>query len=162
MVSEAIEAVGDAGDDCLCLREFQPAFLHALLHAGFALTFQPLFRGAGDDAVVGIPDHVHLAAIGCLAGWLGELLLEPAFKTIQCEVGQDWGGYTSYKVANMLVEFATSMPRTQLRPSYGDGFLGAPLQTRQALEHPAPREQGGRRGTSNTHPHHNPGGAPLI
>ena len=44
------------------------------------------------------------------------------------------GVYTSYKVANMLVEFSTSIPRTQLRPGYGDGFLGAPLQRRQALE----------------------------
>jgi hypothetical protein len=37
--------------------------------------------------------------------------------------------YTSYKVANMLVEFSTNIPRTQLRPGYGDGFLGAPLHT---------------------------------
>ena len=58
--------------------------------------------------------------------------------------------YTSYKVANMLVEFSTSIPRTQLRPSYGDGFLGAPLQTEQPLRSPTPREQGGQRGTSST------------
>jgi hypothetical protein len=108
---------------------FQPAFPHELLHAGFDLTFQQLFRGAGDDEVVGIPDHVHLAAIGCLAGWLGELLLEPAFKTIQCEVGQDWGGYTSYKVANLPIEFSSNIPRAHLRPGYGDGFRGAPLET---------------------------------
>src|SRR5262252_2234682 len=36
--------------------------------------------------------------------------------------------YTPYKVANPLLEFSTSIPRTQLRPSYGEGFLGAPLQ----------------------------------
>ena len=95
MVSEEIEAVVYAGDDGLCLREFQPAFLHELLHEGFDLTFQQLFRGAGDDEVVGIPDHVHLAAIGCLAVWRGELLLEPAFETIQREVGQDRGGDTA-------------------------------------------------------------------
>ena len=59
--------------------------------------------------------------------------------------------YTSYKVANMLVEFSTSIPRTQLRPGYGDGFLGAPLQMRQALENPTPREQGEQRGSSSTH-----------
>jgi hypothetical protein len=26
-----------------------------------------------------------------------------------------------------VLEFSTSIPRTQLRPGYGDGFLGAPL-----------------------------------
>ena len=102
MVSEEIEAVVYAGDDCLFLREFQPAFLHELLHEGFDLTFQQLFRGAGDDEVVGIPDHVHLAAIGCLAVWRGELLLEPAFETIKRKVGQDRGAHSPYKVANFF------------------------------------------------------------
>src|SRR2546423_6643655 len=59
--------------------------------------------------------------------------------------------YTSYKVANILVEFSTSIPRTQLRPGYGDGFLGAPLHTVLPHDNPSPREQGGRRGTSSTH-----------
>src|SRR5713101_7748102 len=95
MGSEAIEAVGDAGDDCLVLRECQPAFLPALLHAGFALPFQPLCRGAGDDAVVGRPDHGPRAAIGCLGVWRGALLRAPAFETIQCAVGQDRGGNTA-------------------------------------------------------------------
>jgi hypothetical protein len=130
-----------------------------LLHAGFALPFQPLCRGAGDDAVVGRPDHGHRAAIGCLGVWRGAVRRAPAFETIQCAVGQDRGGYTSYKGANFLVEFSTSIPRTQLRPGYGDGFLGAPLDTVLPPDKPAPREQGGRRGTSSTHPQHNPGGA---
>ncbi len=29
---------------------------------------------------------------------------------------KDRGVYTSYKIANMLVEFSTRIPRTQLRP----------------------------------------------
>src|SRR5712691_4366991 len=70
--------------------------------------------------------------------------------------------YTSYKVANFLVEYSTSIPRTQLRPSYGDGFLGAPLHTVLPRDEPAPGEQGGRRGTSSTHPQHNPGGAHHV
>ncbi len=73
--------------------------------------------------------------------------------------GRKRRSYTSYKVANFLVEFSTSIPRTQLRPGYGDGFLGAPLDTVLPPDKPAPREQGGRRGTSSTHPQHNPGGA---
>src|SRR5215831_5622992 len=70
--------------------------------------------------------------------------------------------YTSYKVANLLVEFSTSIPRTQLRPSYGDGFLGAPLQTGQPLEHPTPQEQGDQRGSSSTHTQQHPGSAPHV
>src|SRR2546426_2696495 len=70
--------------------------------------------------------------------------------------------YTSYKVANFLVEFSTSIPRTQLRPNYGDGFLGAPLQTRQPLENPAPWEQGDQRGSSSTPRQQNSGGAHHI
>ena len=76
----------------------------------------------------------------------GEALVEPELGT-----APGVGEYTSYKVANMLVEFSTSIPRTQLRPGYGDGFLGAPLQTGSLRESPTPREQGGRRGTSSTH-----------
>ena len=70
--------------------------------------------------------------------------------------------YTSYKVANMLVEFSTSIPRTQLRPGYGDGFRGAPLHTVLPPAQPAPREQGGRRGTSRPQPQQNPGSAHHV
>jgi hypothetical protein len=61
-----------------------------------------------------------------------------------------------------LVEYSTSIPRTQLRPGYGDGFLGAPLQSVPPRESPSPREQGGQRGTSSPHPQHNPGGAHHV
>src|SRR5215510_4528721 len=81
---------------------------------------------------------------------------------MEIDIGKNWGDYTSYKVANMLVEFSTSIPRTQLRPGYGDGFLGAPLHTALPSEKPSPREQGGHRGTSSTHPHHTSGGAPHV
>jgi hypothetical protein len=70
--------------------------------------------------------------------------------------------YTSYKVANMLVEFSTSIPRTQLRPGYGDGFLGAPLHTVVPPDKPSPREQGGRRGTSRPQTQQTPGSAPHV
>jgi hypothetical protein len=62
----------------------------------------------------------------------------------------------------MLVEFSTSIPRTQLRPSYGDGFLGAPLQLKQTLESPTPREEGDQRGSSSTYPPQHPGGAHHV
>src|SRR5215475_13053090 len=53
-----------------------------------------------------------------------------------------WGGYTPYKVANILLEFSTSISRTQLRPSYGEGFLGAPLQRSTRCEAPMLAGQG--------------------
>jgi len=118
MGSEAIDAVGDAGDDCLVLRECQPAFLPALLHAGFALPFQPLCRGAGADAVVGIPDHGHRAAIGCLGVGRGALLRAPAFETIQCVVGQDRGDHSPYKGANFF--FQGPPPQGEGRPDRQD------------------------------------------
>src|SRR5262249_5935758 len=73
-----------------------------------------------------------------------------------------WRRYTSYKVANMLVEFSTSIPRTQLRPGYGDGFLGAPLHTVRPPVKPSPREQGGRRGTSRPQTQPTPGSAHHV
>jgi len=75
---------------------------------------------------------------------------------------QDRGEYTSYKVANLPIEFSTSIPRTQLRPGYGDGFLGAPLQSVSSRERPAPQVQGDQRGTSRTHRQHNHGGAHHV
>ena len=58
--------------------------------------------------------------------------------------------YTPNKVANMLIEFSTSIPRTQLRPSYGEGFLGAPLQAGTRRDHPTPLGQGDDGGSSST------------
>ena len=74
-----------------------------------------------------------------------------------------WGvAYTSYKVANLPIEFSTSIPRTQLRPGYGDGFLGAPLQSVPPRESASPQVQGGQRGASRTHRQHPPGGAHHV
>jgi hypothetical protein len=77
-------------------------------------------------------------------------------------IGEHGRTYTSYKVANLPIEFSTSIPRTQLRPGYGDGFLGAPLQSVPAHERPSPRMQGGPRGTSRTPRQHNHGGAQHV
>ena len=65
--------------------------------------------------------------------------------------GTPQGGvvYTPYKVANLVLEFSTSIPRTQLRPGYGDGFLGAPLHVVPASQSPIAQKQGDRRGTSS-------------
>ena len=103
--------------------------------------FRILLIPEGADPVI------RIAAQQCLAATVDlNPRVEPHIQgVVQIHIGQDGGAYTSYKVANFLVEFSTSIPRTQLRPSYGDGFLGAPLQSRRPLQNPAPQEQGGER-----------------
>src|SRR5439155_16139018 len=83
-----------------------------------------------------------------------------AIEWVQVQIGQYRTQYTSYKVANFLVEFSTSIPRTQLQPGYGDGFLGAPLQTGRPPESRTSQPRGGRRGASSTHP--NPGDSSHV
>ena len=56
--------------------------------------------------------------------------------------------YTPNKVAKSLLEFSTSITRNQLRPSYGDGFLGAPIQIGTRQQTPTPPAQGDARGSS--------------
>ena len=77
------------------------------------------------------------------------------FQSVKSHISKDGTDYTSYKVANIVLEFSTSIPRAQLRPGYGDGFLGAPLQTGVLPEQPPSQPRGGRRGTSSpsTSPH---------
>jgi hypothetical protein len=58
--------------------------------------------------------------------------------------------YTSYKVANLPIEFSSNIPRAHLRPGYGDGFRGAPLETEPPGQRSPGGEQGGRHGTSRT------------
>src|SRR5713101_8173280 len=70
---------------------------------------------------------------------------------IEVYVGQEGAHYTPYKVANLVLEYSTSIARTQLRPGYGDGFLGAPLHVVPSRHGPTSQEQGDRRGTSSQH-----------
>jgi len=50
--------------------------------------------------------------------------------------------YPSYNVAKTVLEFSSSIPRTQLQPGYGDGFFGAPLKTVKPSSIPFSRDQG--------------------
>jgi hypothetical protein len=69
-----------------------------------------------------------LCRVSSRPGW--ELRADKLFETVQSDVRQQWRRYTSYKVANLPIEFSRSIPRAQLRPGYGDGFRGAPLEDR--------------------------------
>jgi hypothetical protein len=104
----------------------------------FCLTPTP----ARDHPVVGIPR---------------QLVSSPAHLPIerrQENIAQQGGDYTSYKVAKRVIEFSASIPRAHLRPGYGDGFLGAPLQAGLPGKLPTGREQGDRRGTPRTPTQH--------
>ena len=57
-------------------------------------------------------------------------LLHKFIEFMEVDVRKDWREYTSYKVANLPIEFSRTIPRAQLRPGYGDGFRGAPLEDR--------------------------------
>jgi len=158
--TEEIKTVLDRRAPGLCVRQFEPPRRKKLRHQGRDLLCQECPRPAGDEAIIGPPDHLDFCPLPALEPRASSP--DMSFHTVQGQVHQDRRCYTSYKVANMLVEFSTSIPRTQLRPGYGDGFLGAPLQMRQALENPAPREQGEQRGSSTTPSQQNPGGAPYV
>src|SRR5215831_20248456 len=106
---------------------------------------------------IGIPqDHqivgkAHVLQVRVLAA-AGDLLgpLQHPIDLVEVEVTEHGRAYTPYKDANTLVEFSTSIPRTQLRPRYGDGFLGAPLQLGTPCDHPTPPGQGDVCGPSRT------------
>ncbi len=38
--------------------------------------------------------------------------------------------YCSYNSAKRALEFTVAIPRAELRPRYGDGFAGAPIEQR--------------------------------
>ena len=96
----------------------------------FTLSVSRLYRRA-----IRIPGHL----VSCP---------QPFGQSIKGDIRQQGAVYTSYNVAKNVVEFSTSIPREQLRPGYGAGFLGAPLNMVKPDDIPIERERGGRQGTS--------------
>jgi hypothetical protein len=157
----------DVHDPGFGFTEGQTSFLKKLLYPWSGIGFQYLPCWGRDHKVIGIASDCYASIAAFATGWgfgapICVFCVEQPFHPIQCHIRQQWGNYTSYKVANLPIEFSTSIPRTQLRPGYGDGFLGAPLQSVPSYERPSPRRQGGQRGTSRTHRQHTPGGAHHI
>jgi hypothetical protein len=58
--------------------------------------------------------------------------------------------------------FSTNIPRTQLRPGYGEGFLGAPLQLGTRRDPPSPLGQGDDRDPSRTPSPSTPGASEHV
>jgi hypothetical protein len=69
------------------------------------------------------------------------MLPQQRFQAVQSQVCQDRGDYSSDNVAKLLREFSLRIPRSQLRPGYGEGFRGAPVgqpaPSRRAFSAPA-------------------------
>ena len=135
-------------------------------HVGGDHRFAILFRAGRHEEVVGIADTSVpirpcpadlLATIGLGVGIFLHLAVcrQQCIQTVERDMCQQRGPYTSYNVAKNVVEFSTSIPREQLRPGYGAGFLGAPLRMVKPDDIPTERERGGRHGTSSTE--HDPG-----
>jgi hypothetical protein len=70
--------------------------------------------------------------------------------------------YPSYNVAKTVLEFSISIPRDQLRPGYGDGFLGAPLKIVQPPAPSTTRDRGGHHEPSRIKQLKNSGGQKHV
>src|SRR5258705_2079729 len=69
-------------------------------------------------------------------------LLHPLIERIvKIDVRKHWAHYPSNNVANTVLEFSVSVPREELRPGYGHGFLGAPL-TENSPDRPTQQDHG--------------------
>ena len=96
----------------------------------------------------------HPAGLTATAG-LAPVLNPPVAGLVPVHGGQERCTDTSYKGAQHVVAFSTRLPRAQLRPRDGAGFLGALLTLVTPDAIPTERERGGRHGTSR--PAHDPG-----
>ena len=73
-------------DDCLRRRKLKPSFSQKLLNQGFDISFQQLFRFAGDDEVIRITDEIHrgiLASEGLDRPSRRIFFLQDSFQSIQ-------------------------------------------------------------------------------
>jgi hypothetical protein len=64
---------------------------------------------------------------------------------VQEEIEQQRPEYAANNVAKRPLEFFIRLPREQLRPTYGQGFHGAPLQTDTEESCPQTIRAGGAR-----------------
>ena len=64
---------------------------------------------------------------------------------MQKEVTQHWTNHAPNNVAKRSIEFFVRLSRKQLRPTYGQGFRGAPLRTDTEESRPQTIRAGGSR-----------------
>jgi hypothetical protein len=66
-------------------------------------------------------------------------------RIMQKEITQDGAEHASNNVAKRSLEFFVRLSREQLRPTYGQGFRGAPLRTETEESRPQTTRAGGSR-----------------
>jgi len=71
--------------------------------------------------------------------------LEALLQPVQGTVGQQRGEHAANNVAKRRREFFVHLSREQLRPTYGQGFRGAPLRTDTEEPRPQTIRPGGSR-----------------
>jgi hypothetical protein len=74
-----------------------------------------------------------------------ERRLEMRFEPVQRHIQQDGRAYAANNVAKRSIEFFIRLAREQLRPTYGQGFRGAPLRTDTEEPRPQTIRAGGAR-----------------
>ena len=141
----------------LVRRQFQSKLLHAAGERAVEVLGVALVLKRDNEIVhkarqIGFALHV----------FLGSLLKPEVEHVVQIDIGEAGRNYTPYKVANLVLEYSTSIPRTQLRPGDGDGFRGAPLHVVSSRHSPTSQEQGDRHGTSSQHTAPDSGGSSPI
>ena len=100
--------VRGAGPHLLCSRLHRVGLLH------HSLLFAPSWR-----TIVGIPFEPDFRK---LSG-------HPKIKRVmQEEISQQWRYHPTHNLAKLPFDLSATIPRERLRPSYRDGFWGAPLR----------------------------------
>src|SRR5262245_44831058 len=124
MGTEEIKTVLDMRDPGLGVRKFEPPRREKLLHEGRDLLLQECPRPAGDDAVVGKPDHMDFRPLTALEP--RESSPDMSFQTIQGQVHQDWRCYPALWHAccgrreDMLIQKTSGEPLSEDGLLHGD------------------------------------------
>ena len=99
--SEEVEPLVDVGDAGFLGRKLKASLTKELLHQWPDFIFQHLFRGTGDNEIVGVSHQVYLET-GPLR--FGELFPQKRLQSVQGQVRQGWGNYPALRSARFRGE----------------------------------------------------------
>lgn len=117
-------------------------FLESLQGSGSPAPFRVMATD-GDDNIISEPRIVDrlIHALGRLAA----NAVKGPIHLVQVDIGCQRAEYAANNVAKRSVDFFVRLSREQLRPTYGQGFRGAPLQTDTEESRPQTIRAGGSR-----------------
>ena len=125
VLAEKIKSLRDRHDAGLLLREFQTPFPQETFNCGSDFLLQDLFRGSGDNEVVGIDDRVHLVG-------RRKQGLKRRSKPGQCDHCRRWGDDSSLwgpgqgRVERLTVDHPRCQPFSQ-HPPVNEDVLEEPV-----------------------------------